>query len=109
VRDPFGSTFAGPHQVACAEIFEGHIKSLFVEMGDVKEQAPTCRFQAVGVPPLRQTSVNNARITQYIHELLHSVLPKSRFDYLAPHHQAGCLRCKNFHCGMFHVKFFCVF
>jgi len=37
MRGPFGNTFAGPHFVACAEIFEVIHQVIVIEIGDVKE------------------------------------------------------------------------
>jgi len=39
VRGPIGSIFAGPHPVACADIFEEDHQVIMVEiMSDVKER-----------------------------------------------------------------------
>ena len=39
MQGPIGSNFAGPHSVACTEIFgEDHV--IMIEIGDVKERGP---------------------------------------------------------------------
>jgi len=46
MRAPVGNTFAGPHSVGCAEIFDGRNRAIIIEISDVKEQGLMGRYQA---------------------------------------------------------------
>ena len=77
MRGPVGSTFAGPHSVASAEIFEGHQVTMVEIMSDVKERG----YANLGVPGGMHPSFTSPAKTFHVRSVDISVTPNNSMSY----------------------------